>query len=55
MANPARRPLPVRLELSEAWGPFASARTLWGAEAQIEGRIVTLAAGARDVTVLALA
>ena len=55
VANPARRPLPVRLELSEAWGPFASARTLWGAEAQIEGRIVTLAAGARDVTVLALA
>jgi len=55
VANPARRPLPVRLELSEAWGPFASARTLSGAEAQIEGRIVTLAAGARDVTVLALA
>ena len=55
VANPARRPLPVRLELDEAWGPFSSARSLWGAEATAAGRSVTLTAGARDVAVIALA
>jgi len=55
VANPKRRALPVRLELSEAWGPFTSCRTLWGAKATVDGRTVTLTAGARDVAVLALA
>jgi beta-galactosidase len=54
VANPRRAPLPVRLELSNAWGPFAACSSLWGAEAAVDGRAVTLTAGARDVSVLAL-
>ena len=49
-----RRPLPVRVQLSEDWGPFTTCRTLWGAEATVDGRTVELVAGARDVAVLAL-
>jgi beta-galactosidase len=55
VANPTREPLPVRLTLSQAWGPFSSCQSLWGTEATVEGRTVTLAAGARDVAVIALA
>jgi beta-galactosidase len=54
VANPERRALPVRLELGDAWGPFSSCRSLWGAEATIDGRTLTLTAGARDVAVIAL-
>jgi beta-galactosidase len=54
VANPERLVLPVTLTLGEAWGPFDRCRTLWGAEAQVEGRTVTLIAGARDFAVLAL-
>jgi hypothetical protein len=54
VANPERRALPVTLTLGEAWGPFGRCRTLWGAEAQVVGRTVTLTAGARDFAVLAL-
>ena len=54
VANPVRAPLPVRVRISEKWGPFTTARTLWGAEATVHGRTVELVAGARDVTVIAL-
>jgi beta-galactosidase len=54
VANPVRKPLPVRLDLSAAWGPFRKARTLWGAEARVDGRAIALTAGARDVVVVAL-
>jgi len=54
VANPVRQPLPVRLQINEAWGPFTSCRSLWGVQAMVEDRAVTLTAGARDVTVLAL-
>ncbi len=54
VANPARKPLPVQIELATAWGPFKKARRLWGAEAKVDGRTVMLTAGARDVAVIAL-
>ena len=54
VANPAREPLQVNLALSEAWGPFSASRSLWGSEATVEGRTVTLTAGARDVAVIGL-
>jgi beta-galactosidase len=54
VANPARQPIPVRLTLGSEWGPFASARSLWGAEAEVAGRTVTLVAEPRDVAVIAL-
>jgi len=54
VANPTRRPLPVRLELGAAWGPYSSCRSLWGGEASADGRFITLTAPARDVAVLAL-
>jgi beta-galactosidase len=54
VANPARKALPVRIELGKAWGPFKKARSLWGAAAGVEGRTVSLTAGARDVAVIAL-
>jgi beta-galactosidase len=54
VANPTREPRPVRLWVSEAWGPFSSCRSLWGAEAVVEGHTVMLNAGARDVAVIAL-
>ena len=38
VANPTRHPLPVRLELSAAWGPFSSCHSLWGGEASADGR-----------------
>jgi beta-galactosidase len=55
VANPKRQPLPVRLQISEAWGPFSSCQSLWGTEATVDERAVALTAGARDVAVIALA
>jgi len=54
VANPTRQPHPVRLDLSDAWGPYAAADTLWGAPLEAQGRVMTLTAPARDVTVAAL-
>jgi len=54
VANPTRQPLPVRLTLSAEWGPFSSCESLWGPDAEISERTVTLTAAARDVSVLAL-
>jgi len=54
VANPSWQDVPVQLQLSDAWGPFSSGRTLWGSESVVAGRAVTLTAGARDVSVLAL-
>ncbi len=55
VANSTRSPLPVRLELSPAWGPFSTPRTLWGAPAAGTGSNLELTAPARDVTIIALA
>jgi beta-galactosidase len=52
VANSTRQPVPVELTLSDSWGPFTSARTLWGADASVAGHTVNLTAPARDVTVL---
>ena len=54
VANPKRQPVPVRLELADSSGPFTSSHSLWGAEATVTGNIITLTAGARDVSVMAL-
>lgn len=54
VANPTRQALPVHLDLSAAWGPYSSARTLWGATASAQGNVVDLVAPARDMTVLEL-
>ena len=54
VANPKRQAIPVRLELSADWGPFSSTKSLWGADAQIDGQVVTLTAGARDVAIIRL-
>jgi beta-galactosidase len=55
VANPTRQPLPVRLTLSDSWGPYSSSESLWGSEAKASGRTVILTAGARDIAVIALA
>jgi len=55
VANPTRRDRRAEVALSDAWGPVASATTLWGASATVEGRVVSLTAPGRDVTVLKLA
>jgi beta-galactosidase len=54
VANPERRSLPVRLELSSTWGPFSTAQSLWGTEASVDGQAVSLIASPRDVAVLCL-
>jgi len=54
VANPSRQAIPVRLTLGKAWGPCSSTRSLWGADASVAGRTVTLTASARDVAVIAL-
>jgi len=54
VANPTRQPLRAKLRLSDEWGPFTSARSLWGAGAAVSGREIDLIAGARDVAVIAL-
>ena len=54
VANASRQAIPVQLTLSEAWGPYSSARSLWGAEAEVDRNTLTLSVGARDVTVLEL-
>jgi hypothetical protein len=48
VANPTRQAVPVRIDLGPAWGPFHAARSLHGAEAAIDGRMVTMIAGARE-------
>jgi beta-galactosidase len=55
VANPTGLPLPIRLTLSESWGPFSFCESLWGSDAAVSGRTVTLTAAARDVAVLSLA
>ena len=54
VANPTWQDVPVRLDLSDAWGPFASCQALWGSTAEVDGRSVWMTAGARDVAVIAL-
>ena len=54
VANPTRRDRPVRLTLSEDWGPFTRGHSLWGSECKVDRETVTLSAPARDVTVIAL-
>jgi beta-galactosidase len=54
VANPTRHPHSLCLELSEAWGPYAASDTLWGAPLDVQGRIITLTAPPRDVTIAAL-
>lgn len=54
VANPTRQPVPLQLTLGESWGPFGSARTVWGADATCTKRSIELTAPARDVTVLEL-
>jgi beta-galactosidase len=54
VANPDRRPLPVRLVLSQEWGPFSAAHSHWGVEATVDGRTITLEIGARDFSILRL-
>jgi beta-galactosidase len=54
IANPTRQARFIRLELGSNWRPFSRSHSLWGALAEVEGRSVTLTAGARDVSVLAL-
>ena len=54
VANTSRQEVPVQLTLSDKWGPYTSARTLWGAEAMVDEHRVNLDAGARDVAVLEL-
>ena len=54
VANPARRPIPVTLKLSDTWGPFSASHSLWGAEAKISGRDIALTAEARNVTIVEL-
>ena len=54
VANPKRQPIPVRLELGTAWQPIKKIRALWGADAKVAEGVITLTAGARDVSVLEL-
>jgi beta-galactosidase len=54
VANPTRQPVPVRLEVGEAWGPVKGTRTLWGAEAKSCDGALEVVTPARDVTVLEL-
>jgi beta-galactosidase len=54
VANPTRRDRPVRLILSEDWGPFSKGHSLWGGECKVDKQTITLSAPARDVTVIAL-
>lgn len=54
VANPNRKTIPVRLELSEAFGKFSSCHSLWGAEAEVSGSTITIEAKARDVSVIKL-
>lgn len=55
IVNHAAAPQPVAVELGDAWGPFAAARTHWGArEATVEGRRVALVVAGRDAVVLHL-
>ncbi len=54
VANPTHQERPVKIQLGTAWGPYGAAQSLWGAEASVKGREVSLRVPARDVCVLAL-
>ena len=54
VANPTRAPRPVRARLNGVWRGKRAGRSLWGAEAAMDGDVITLVAQARDVTVIAL-
>jgi beta-galactosidase len=54
VANPTHHAIPVRLELSERWGPYTSGHALWGEDGDVQGRSVRLTVAGRDVTVLRL-
>jgi beta-galactosidase len=54
VANPTRQAVTVQLTLGENWGPFAAARTLWGAAATCAARCIELTAPPRDMTILQL-
>lgn len=54
IANPTRQDRPVRLTLSQAWGPFTKSTSLWGTAVAIDGQTLVLTAPARDVTVVQL-
>jgi beta-galactosidase len=54
VANPKRQDISVCLELGESWGPFSSSHSLWGAEANVDERAITLTTGARNVAVMEL-
>lgn len=55
VANPTRRDRAVNITLSQDWSDFTSARSLWGAGADVRDGSLTMTAPARDVTVLRLA
>jgi beta-galactosidase len=55
VANPAAQTVPVRLALSEAWGPYVGGDAHWGEIGAVEGRLVSLSVPGRNVTVLRLA
>jgi beta-galactosidase len=57
VANPARQPVPVWLELSQAWGPYKGGSLLWGegvGDLVIVERTVALTVPARDGVVIRL-
>jgi beta-galactosidase len=54
VVNPTRQAVPARLVFGNAWGPYTTARTLWGVEAAVERRMMELTAAARDVAVIGL-
>jgi beta-galactosidase len=54
VANPTRRERFVRLALGSAWGPYARARALWGADAWVDGCTVSLNVKGRDIAVIGL-
>jgi beta-galactosidase len=55
IANPTRESIPVQLALRDCLGDFSHTRTVWGAQANCDGRTIQLTAPPRDVTVLELA
>jgi len=54
VANPARQDVPIRLILSDAWGLFSSAQSMWGSDVTVDGQTVVLTAASREVCVIAL-
>jgi beta-galactosidase len=54
VANPSRDSVPVRVLLSDRWGPYAGAQVHWGPRTSVNGREVALVVPARDVAVIRL-